>query len=51
MTFKEFKEKHNGGYYLYSAIDKKALYGDCDNMTVIDWLYQPLNGLYTVYLK
>jgi hypothetical protein len=51
MTFKEFKAKHPGGYYLRTAEDKKrSLYGDCDNLIVDDYLYQPLNGIYTVYL-
>ncbi len=50
-TFKEFKQENKGGYYLYDAKDKKSLYGNCDNMIVVDYLYQPLNGIYTVYLK
>lgn len=58
MIFKDFKEKNKGGYYCYAAEDipgfyKKgnAIYGDCDGMEVVDYLYQPLNGIYTVYLK
>lgn len=58
MTLKTFKEKNGGGYCLRAAEDipgfyKKgdAMYGDCDDMVVADWLYQPLNGIYTVYLK
>lgn len=51
MTLKEFKAKYPGGYYLRDANDKeKSLYGDCDNMKVVDYLYNPLNGIYTVYL-
>jgi hypothetical protein len=50
MTFKEFQKLYVGGYYLYD-INKKPLYGDCDNMIVKSHLYQPLNGIYTVYLK
>ena len=50
MTLKEFKAKHPGGYYLRAVEDKRALYGDCDNLIVADYLYQPLNGIYTVYL-
>lgn len=58
MTFRKFKEEHKGGYQLRAAEDvigfyKKgdAMYGDCDDMVVSDWLYQPLNGVYTVFLK
>lgn len=58
MTFKEFKNQHSGGYYVTAAEDiagfyKKgqSIYGDCDNMTVDSWLYQPLNGIYSVRLK
>lgn len=50
MTLKEFQAKHPGGYYLRAAEDKRALYGDCDNLIVADYLYQPLSGIYTVYL-
>lgn len=58
MTFKDFKIKNKGGYYCYAAEDipgfyKKgnSIYGNCDDMEVVDYLYQPLNGIYTVYLK
>lgn len=58
MTFKEFKDKHNGGYYIQASEDisgfcKKgeAMYGNCDDMIVVDYLYNPLNGIYTVKLK
>ena len=58
MTFRKFKEANKGGYQLRAAEDvpgfcKKgdAMYGDCDDMVVADWLYQPLNGVYTIYLK
>ena len=58
MTFRKFKEENKGGYRLRAAEDvpgfyKKgdAMYGDCDDMVVSDWLYQPLNGVYTVFLK
>lgn len=58
MTFKDFKKTHKGGYYLYAAEDIKgfykkgaSMYGDCGDMAVVDYLYQPLNGIYTVYLK
>jgi hypothetical protein len=58
MTFKEFKNKHAGGYYLTAAEDipgfyKKgsSMYGDCNDMVVDSWLYQPLNGIYSVRLK
>jgi|GEM_PF-5973728 len=57
MTFKEFKETHDGGFYSVAAQDiaglyKKgsSMYGDCDDMEVSDYFYQPLNGIYTVYL-
>jgi len=56
-TFKEFKQENKGGYRLIAAEDvpgfyKKgsSMYGDCDDMVVVDHLYQPLNGIYTVYL-
>lgn len=58
MTFGEFKEKHTGGFVTVAAQDipgfyKKgsSMYGNCDDMEVVYWLYQPLNGCYTVYLK
>ena len=58
MTFREFKQTNKGGYRLRAAEEipgfarkGDALYGDCDDMIVADWLYQPLNGVYTVYLK
>lgn len=58
LTFKKFQEQHKGGYYIKAAEDIKgfakkgqSLYGDCDNLIVEDWLYQPLNGIYTVFLK
>ena len=57
-TFNEFKQENKGGYHLIAAEDvpgfyKKgdSMYGNCDDMIVIDYLYQPLNGIYTVYLK
>ena len=57
FTFKKFKTHEIGGYTLIAAEDipgfaKKgdSLYGDCDDLLVVDWLYQPLNGIYTVYL-
>lgn len=52
MTLKEFKANHDGGFYLRDADDRgKSLYGDCDNMILVDYLYNPLNGIYTVYLS
>lgn len=58
MTLRQFKAKNKGGYVLRAAEDipgfcrkGKAVYGDCDDLIVVDWLYQPLNGIYTVYLK
>lgn len=59
MTLKELKERQGGGGYILRAAEdipgfaKKGapLYGDCDDMTVVNWLYQPLNGIYTVFLK
>ena len=58
MTFKQFKEMYDGGFHKRAAEDVPgfcckgdALYGDCDDMIVVNWLYQPLNGIYTVYLK
>ena len=58
MSFKKFKETHKGGYYIYAAEDilgfyKKgaSMYGNCDDMIVKSYLYQPLNGIYTVFLK
>ena len=56
-TFKNFQEMNKGGYYLRAAEDipgfaKKgqSLYGNCDDLIVVDYLYQPLNESYTVYL-
>lgn len=58
MNFKQFKEIYKGGYALIAAEDipgfaKKGngLYGNCDDMQVVNWRYQPLNGIYTVYLR
>lgn len=58
MTFKEFKKEKRGGYYITAAEDvpgfyKKgdSMYGNCDDMIVADWKYQPLNGIYSVTLK
>lgn len=58
MTLKEFKEANGGGIVKVAAEDIKGfcrkgqrMYGDCDDMIVADWLYQPLNGVYTVFLK
>lgn len=59
MTLKTFKESNEGGGYVLRAAEdipgfaKKGapLYGNCDDLTVVNWLYQPLNGIYTVYLK
>lgn len=57
MTFKQFKERNRGGYVICAAEDipgfaKKGrhLYGNCDDLIVVDYLYQPLNGIYTVFL-
>jgi len=57
-TVKEFMQKNKGGYYIYAAEDisgfcKKgnSCYGDCDHLTVVNWLYNPLNGIYTLYVK
>lgn len=56
-TFGGFKEANKGGYALRAAEDilgfaKKGqtLYGNCDDLVVVDYRYQPLNGIYTVYL-
>lgn len=58
MTLGEFKQTHKGGYRMRAAEEipgfvrkGDALYGYCDDMIVADWLYQPLNGIYIVYLK
>lgn len=58
ITFKQFKEFHGGGYFLRAAEDipgfaKKGgtLYGNCDDLIVTDYLFQPLNCIYTVYLS
>lgn len=58
MKYGEFKKVYNGGHKLRAAEDipgfvrkGHALYGNCDDMIVVDWLYQPLNGIYTVFLK
>ncbi len=58
MTLKEFKATNGGGYVKVAAEDipgfynkGQRMYGDCDDMIIADWLYQPLNGVYTVFLK
>lgn len=57
MKLKQFKEQNRGGYVLKAAEDIPGFYrkgdscfGNCDDLEVVDWLYQPLNGVYTVYL-
>lgn len=57
-TVKDFMSTHDGGFYLVAAEDvpgfyKKgdSCYGDCKDMLVVKWLYQPLNGIYTLYIK
>lgn len=57
MTFKQFKEQNEGGYCTIAAQDivgfakkEQSIYGNCDDLEVVDYLYQPLNGIYTVYL-
>lgn len=57
ITFKMFQEMNKGGYALRAAEDipgfaqkGHSLYGNCDDLMVVDYLYQPLNGIYTVYL-
>lgn len=63
ITFKRFKELNKGGYIKRAVGDvprcgengefiwPRDLYGNCDDMVVVDFLYQPLNGIYTVYLS
>lgn len=60
MTFKEFKKLYQGGYNKLSNDEMqlypdnlfhKVLCGNCDSMTVVKWQYQPLNGVYTVFLR
>ena len=54
MTVKEFKESHDGGFYIYLKNAKPGdapIWGDCDEMTVDRWLYQPLNGIYSLFVK
>lgn len=61
MKFKEFKDKNFGCYCLVAVEndlengifigDRLSLLSNCDDMLVVDYLYQPLNGRYTVYLK
>lgn len=60
MTYREFKEtvSNRGGFVTVAAEDipgfyRKGdhMYGDCDRMIVSEWLYQPLNGIYTVFLN
>ena len=57
QTFKEFKKQEMGGYIKVAAEDipgfaKKgmSLYGNCDDMCVVDWEFDPSFGIYTVYL-
>ena len=58
MTFGAFKSTHVGGFITIAAEDipgfyKKgsSMYGNCDDMEVVDWFYNPLTGVYRVYLK
>lgn len=58
MTYKKFRDIYKGGYELTAAVDvlgfyKKgqSIYGNCDDMIVDSWLYNPLNGIYSVRLK
>lgn len=55
ITVKQFMSENKGGFYLYAAEDipgfcKKgeSIYGNADNMEVVGWLYQPLNGIYSL---
>lgn len=57
QTFKQFRESNKGGYMLVAGEDipgfyrkGNRMYGNCDDMFVSDFRYQPLNGIYTVYL-
>lgn len=57
MTFCQFKQQEKGGYIKVAAEDipgfarkGMSLYGNCDDMIVIDWKLDPLIGIYTVYL-
>lgn len=53
LTLKEFKEKNGGGYTCVPENRKRfeRLTGNCNDMIVVDYLYNPLNGVYTVYLR
>jgi len=58
QTVKQFRETHEGGYYLVCSEDipgfaKKGwgIYGNCDDMIVDHYLYQPLNGIYTLFIR
>ena len=57
MTFAEFKRTHDGGIHGVATENihgfcKKGdrIWQNCDNFIVVEVLYQPLNGIYTVYL-
>ena len=52
MTFGGFKQTHNGGYLIlvngvWAGYDGN---GEFDKLKVKDYLYQPLNGIYSMYL-
>ena len=58
ISFRTFKERYNNEYCVYAAEDVPGfyekgdtMYGDCDDMVVDSYIYQPLTGVYTVYLK
>lgn len=57
FTFGEFKSNKQGAYILIAAEDivgfcKKGcgLYGNCDSMVVVDFRYDALSEIYTVFL-
>ena len=58
MTFAEFKANCDGGIHAVATHDIHGycqkgdrIWKNCDDFEVVEILYQPLNGIYTVYLK
>lgn len=57
LTFGEFKIKNVGGFILIAAEDivgfckrGMSIYGNCDDMTVVNFSYDASTEIYTVYL-
>lgn len=57
ITVKQFKSIYKGGFMIYAADDlgdvKKGdwIWKNVDDLTVINWAYNPLNGIYYLTAK